>query len=473
MSGRLHETFQQLIGSPKFESVARLCSNRSWIAYLPSLYKEQEKQAVLQWLLSPSEGHGQGDYFLKALLRAVFEQIDDVADRLLGSSHYHAMTGSERLNFLNCSYSSAVVAQEFRADGKGGAAGWIDLIVVDPVNMVVLLIERKDGSSVHGNQLAKYREYARSEFSDYYVFPVILDSYGKDHSGPKAGYLELDDGWLIEAVDEILESPHLPPDLRWSFGAMLNYVFAEEWREEREGPYEGYQRKLRDFAKGNRETLGQLARNGCRHEVPNGSDLSVDGAGYHDLVRALGRVRTEHTGAELSTVHAHAVYYSAVYELLQFDQLEPVVEEIQRKWPSLFTHTYAWKGYGRIEMTCRDGLGSYTVESDIWWPIWLDIAPEVAMRENVELEGRSSELAPITYRVSVGASLYSPAELHPLAREFVDLWGFGGLKRNWKRARQERLMGVATLDLDSNSALSGEISKFCELASKAVGNVKR
>lgn len=373
MTNNANHCLAELLSQPGFDEIARLSKNRHWFTYLPRLWYEQQRQACLLWLLTPSEGHDQGDYFIKRLLSAAFAQAEETNTQI-------PISGSpeSRLALLNKSYGSAVAAQEVQFQEGADSYRYIDLLVVDPDNRIVILIERKDGTSEQNDQLTSYLDYVKGYCdSSYSIFPILMDSYNADHNASAKGYVQLDDRWLIEAIDELLNHNELEPSIRWNLSTLCNYVFSEYWDGNREPYYQGTNDKFNQFAGENAKLLRNLFQVPCKHEGTGDSSVTVGEADYQDLLWTLMSQSDVAQGLEPASIHCHARYYDTLWELSEYSGLTPIAEKITSHWDDMYAHVYFYGNAPILEATCKYGWeqrGGYSPEGDIYWPFYIIVA---------------------------------------------------------------------------------------------------
>lgn len=120
----------------------------------------------LAWLLDPSETHGQGDLFLKAVLMDMFKQSPPER-RPLSAAH---LDGAD--------LHDAEVHREWNH---------LDLVIVCRSQKIVVAIENKVDSGEHSGQLSRYEKTVRDEYADLRQMFVFLTPEGDDAS---------DDDWV-------------------------------------------------------------------------------------------------------------------------------------------------------------------------------------------------------------------------------------------------------------------------------------
>ena len=144
--------------------------------------RETQHSDLLAWCFNAREGHGQGDAILKDFLLAVFKSAtetepgDKVFGRGLGRDFVRAWTPSR---IMTSSFATAITYREYKL--PQGNAGRLDLLVIDPDNQLLIVIENKAGAAFGAGQLQAYREgvqtalLSRAVFKDFLVVFVAMD----------------------------------------------------------------------------------------------------------------------------------------------------------------------------------------------------------------------------------------------------------------------------------------------------------
>ena len=487
MTGNAEDHLATLLSRPGFDEVARLSRNRHWFTYLPHLWNEQQRQACLLWLLTPTEGHDQGDYFIKRLLSATIEQAQEQAVSIptpVSRDNNAQSNGAERhLTLINQSYGSAVAAQEVQFIDVDESYRYIDLLVVDPDNQVVILIERKDGTCEHDNQLTRYLNHVVEQCgSSYSIFPLLMDSHNANHNASEKGYVQLDDTWLIEAIDEVLNNNELEPTVRWNLSTLCNYVFAEHWDAKREPYYKGSNEAFNRFAEANADTLRHLFQSPCTHETQNGNSITVHEADHQELIWTLLSESDREQQAKPVSIHCHARYFDTLKELAGYSGLTPVATAIMAKWNDMYAHVYFYRNTPILEATCVHGWdahGGYSSQDDIYWPFYLVVTAQDEQEDEKSSMPKRMGSGGRRYFLRAGASRSCPKELQPLATRFAaqvnsEQW-MGGFRKfegtNWTYRRTKRTEEVTNFSLDSHSLLHEEIENFRRIVHDAINSM--
>lgn len=116
---------------------------------------EVQHSRFLAWMFDSRKGHGQGGEILRDLLihAALKAKPVEGQTRLTGESkHFFDKNPPAKLHAM--SLSSAFVLPEFKLTERSRP----DLVVLDPQNKFIVVIENKATAAIRKNQLEQYRE---------------------------------------------------------------------------------------------------------------------------------------------------------------------------------------------------------------------------------------------------------------------------------------------------------------------------
>lgn len=150
------------------------------------LYENQNSR-MLEWCMTPNEGHSQGDAVIKDFLEAAHAASDDC---IRDNKKFFAKWTPGKIR--TTSFGAAFLTRELHIKTNGGAdSGRLDLFLLDPLNKILITIENKVKSSLTSVQLDKYVQAVKGElgknktFAGYdFAFVVLdkdLDAYSEAH----------------------------------------------------------------------------------------------------------------------------------------------------------------------------------------------------------------------------------------------------------------------------------------------------
>lgn len=117
----------------------------------------------LAWLINPRESHGIGDYFLKEFLK-----------NSISNFICNPRIEVRPKDILDKRFCECEIRREYRN---------IDILIINPDNNFVCVIENKIWSAEHSNQLENYAKYVEDEFKDYKKLHLFL-APNPDYSEP-------------------------------------------------------------------------------------------------------------------------------------------------------------------------------------------------------------------------------------------------------------------------------------------------
>ncbi|MCX4176796.1 MULTISPECIES: PDDEXK-like family protein [Paraburkholderia] len=165
------ELFQEFISDPDLGQAIEALKRANDIFDIIDPLETQHSQ-ILQWLLNPREGHGQGDAIFKDFLTAAWANCE-VEDGLNADFFTHWTPA--RINLTG--FHSILLLLEFHISTENK----LDFFIVDPVNRFIILVENKYKARHDNGQLIRYRESVQilikrdPNFKDYHVALIALD----------------------------------------------------------------------------------------------------------------------------------------------------------------------------------------------------------------------------------------------------------------------------------------------------------
>lgn len=196
------QIMERLLADGRFKRAAALWTNRHWMD--AQTLRESNFSDLFAWLLNPREGHGLGSYFIRRLIHAAMTD-DDAIERVNGWVANGAWPRLSELDEL--AFDNALVAREVITPGTQNR---IDLVVADPINRLLLVIERKDGAKLSESQLRAYEKWANEAYGEFRQLWLVLDSQEGEHRHINANWLQLGDTWLVEALSDVVAREQLP-----------------------------------------------------------------------------------------------------------------------------------------------------------------------------------------------------------------------------------------------------------------------
>lgn len=141
---------------------------------------------MLAWLLNPNENHGLGDRLLKKVLLYATNGTD-----------LPIMKGLRPVDVELMNLSDVFVYREKEN---------IDILIVSESNKLVLAIENKIFSKEHDNQLKRYLDYLKSEYSDGYRFVLIYLTPEGLESSDSDNWVDMNYLFIKEQLEQIVKN---------------------------------------------------------------------------------------------------------------------------------------------------------------------------------------------------------------------------------------------------------------------------
>jgi hypothetical protein len=163
--------FQQFISDPDLGQAIEALKRANDIFDIIEPQETQHSQ-ILQWLLNPREGHGQGDAIFKDFLTAAWSacEVEDGPN-----AEFFAYWTPTRISLTG--FHSILLLREYRIS----ADNHLDFFIVDPVNQFIIVVENKYKARHGDPQLNRYRRSVQQlvdrhpSFRNYHVALIALD----------------------------------------------------------------------------------------------------------------------------------------------------------------------------------------------------------------------------------------------------------------------------------------------------------
>jgi len=334
---------------------------------------------MLAWLLDPREGHLQGDYFLKALMREAFCNKERVQNSFFESW--------EPADLEAYSFDNAIVFTELSIGGNNKRR--IDVAILDPANQVAIFIENKTGSSEGKEQTFEYFQELKNEYKSFNQVFIFMDMYEKN-ANDVGNWVNIGYSWLMNSIDRLLNRDVLPQEVE---GILNQYheSISEQWGESLyfKKPYD----LLSTVAKEHKDFIAHLKTARRSFEMKNLSDLE--------------------NNKLLCLYKKHGAFINCLLEYSGFEfWVEKVSKEIgielegDHKKDGFYIHANDWE--------------SFYVKGYQWWGIQLSI-------KHTKSEGEQKRS---TYNITI--KIYPPAFKNETAARNI------AIKRQQKLKRRGR-----------------------------------
>lgn len=310
---------------------------------------ENQHSCMLQWLLDPREGHGQGEAIFKDFLNA----INYVENQKLKPQELFSSWHPGRVAISG--FQSLIVVREKSMVGNGRQ----DLLLVDPVHKFVILVENKAGSSWKAEQLQGYRESLvelakrGQPFHGYQLGLVRIDRYKDEDSSQDGEYRKwayLDYNWLELAARRAEVRIARGGDV----GNQLVIAYCRRQAGYESGDELQLDRLLANLVQHHRDITAAISLS-CRRKRPTAKDLSLDSFDsqvwvwthqYKDIAHKLDEQKS-------FSYIKHAVKEGAEKLAPQFDVRRSDIYVIAGAWDKLRDRSKnAWPLRIKLRETC-------------------------------------------------------------------------------------------------------------------------
>ncbi|CCQ09998.1 hypothetical protein PALB_8630 [Pseudoalteromonas luteoviolacea B = ATCC 29581] len=415
MTTRLIKDVINLIADKDFQALGNRCISSSLLERLT--FDENKKSDVLAWLFDPKEGHLQSDYFLRALLNAVYSNAENTHFEYLPSGVDIALTSLVNIQ----------VVRELAIENHNNKK-FIDLFLIDPYQKLVITIERKDGSYAHSNQLAVYADWVQHNYIGWKHIFVLLDSESRNHKQHDPRYVQLDDNWLCDALLDITDKGRVSEYLERQFRDIHDFIFGD-WDEKRDRFYTDFDKKLKSVAKTHCETLRLLEQYSVSLQNIKSYLLDITPSIYYTKILPNRELLTEEAQQLLALTQQYYAVFSLVHGLNEFDELEEKL--------------IAGLGF-KVETELHSNVLYFTHKKHYFgkgcWPVCFGIE---------RIENESDE---VKYIFTLLISKYADEEYHAFVEKVAAAYGLS-FKKNQKKLQLIKAIEFDELVIKPHSPL--------------------
>jgi len=415
-----------LILDPEFQDIGRKNVITSSLECIKC--NETDICNILAWILDPKEGHLQGDYFVKSIINAIYQAADM---QLLPSKASVLMR-----SFSNIQVMTEVSINEI----ENNKSRRIDLLLADYSSKTIFIIERKDGSIAHSNQLYRYQEWADKHYKSWDKFYVLSDSYERNHGNElPEQYVTLDDSWLKFAIKNILEKEALPTRLEQTFKEIYDFIL-DEWDENSDPCFKGRQEKVNKVANTHSEIIEALHNHSI---IVNNKKINyieiTPSVFYSQLLPFADSLNISPEQMKIfSLIQSN---FAGLDIIEEYGEFELILETLKREYRGLT----AENNKEHINFS----LKKHEVQQE-YWPYYLSIYRK-------EIDGIKN------YNVDICVNKNTTTRATHIAEKLLQQYEIK-VKTNWKFKRENLLSQLSTIDLTHGSILRNTIDDFIQIA---------
>ncbi len=418
MTKKLLNALTNLIIDKDFQALSTRCRATSLFEMIK--FDENRKSDALAWLLNPNEGHQLGEYFAKALLNYAYSCATDYQLEHMPQLH----------NLLSISLSNISVMRELaiklsHSDKGKNANKYIDIVIADAAQKLIVVIERKDGSTAKNNQLANYASWVNDHYSDWKKIFILSDSENRNHSDEyDERYVQIDDSWLSDALLDLFERGFLTPQQEYQLRDIHDFVFIG-WDESRDRYYKNLDSIIKRLANSHSELLRELENPAITIENKRYSWIEISPTVYFSqiLPNAAAFSKSELNVFELIQLHYGIFEYVHGYN--EFDVFDDKLKRLN----------------SHIRTELHSDYVDFSLEHHLpeegRWPY------------GIEVRRNDDEI--ISYTATLWMSKYADEEYHVLAESVATRFDLEFKRR--KRLSKVLCSQLTELDLSPGSVL--------------------
>lgn len=232
--------------SPEFAVASRW--NQDINSFSLNTPLEMDHSRIIGWLLDPCQPHGLQGTALKALFDAAKSSADAATvveaeemekqgmadadkekledERRRRDAFFKAMSARKFANSLE----NVDVELEVSVESSGSTCR-LDILVSNPDDEWMIVIENKSGSGEGLDQTTRYKAWKESQFSDRRDYPVLLifmDLFGKKAKCTDGGWISLDYEWMNDVIRQVITAPATAPRIRIFLADYLSWYMDDE-----------------------------------------------------------------------------------------------------------------------------------------------------------------------------------------------------------------------------------------------------
>ncbi|MEI4549798.1 PD-(D/E)XK nuclease family protein [Pseudoalteromonas spongiae] len=435
MSQLILNQLTTLISDKDFQALSTRCLSKSILEKLK--FDENKKSDILSWLLNPSEGHLQKEYFVRALLNYVYNNASEHQLAIMPEAH----------EIISSSLSNLSVTRELRIE-VANQSKFIDLVLFEPNLKLLILLERKDGTKAHTGQLGYYANWVEKHYSDWNKIFILSDSQNKDHGEQHDNrYVQIDDTWLNDALLDLIGRGGLLNRLENQLKDIHDFIFGE-WEEKRDPYYKGFYDKLKLLANNHQDVVRTLEGKTLSIKKRIYSYIEITPSLYFSEILPSKKNELSDTDLKvLNLIQQHNNVFEELHGISGFEQLKDDIERI-------YSQLAFCVESNALSFTCR----VHDVDEDEWWPYYIQI---------LQVENEQSETQ---YEVSVVFDRDSNEKFHSLCRKVAEKYDIKLIK-NWRFKQKNIIEPITCLSLTSMSQLRLIIDEFIVKVESATKNL--
>lgn len=181
----MHETIYKMLNDESFIYLSRYNKSINLFDIIPQ--NEKSHSSMLAWLLNPNEGHGMGDFFIKNMLYS-----------LLSDENFTlSLNIVESISFENIIIETEVYISKDNI---------LDILILDPLNGYLFIIENKYGAPLTNNQLDRYSSWANNQsktIKDLKPVLILIDGIETIGDVPQ-GWAVTNYEWITNSIKSLL-----------------------------------------------------------------------------------------------------------------------------------------------------------------------------------------------------------------------------------------------------------------------------
>ena len=320
------EKLQKILTDKDFIALQQWNKNKQIFDILKT--NEMTHSSMIAWLINPNEGHDLGTLFIKNMFYSLA-----VNDNL-------TINEIESISFQNLLIETEVSVDK---DNR------IDILIYDPVNRYLFIIENKCGASLFKDQLKRYKEWADKLKNLNKITLILLD---KDKTAePEKDWLYSDYSWITNTLSSILNKGILSTD---NEKILKDYYIKLTENYDIDGVFSKYEKHMVRLAKHHADFFSELKD--IREDL---LDLTIT-----DKLNNINETKKTQTDLVL-TLEQHFTIFNTLLEYSEFEWLEKALKKTNKNYLFHLKDDTLLATLKQWEELCED--------NNSYWPVTLRV----------------------------------------------------------------------------------------------------
>ena len=324
------DTIYKIINDESFLYLSRYNQSLHIFDIIPQ--NERTHSSLIAWLIDPNEGHGMGDYFIKNMFYSlVFDENFPLS-----------INEIESISFGNLIIDTEVAVSNTNI---------IDILMYDPINRYLFVIENKYGATLTNNQLERYNDWAEKQkenIPNLTKVLIVIDGLSTISSVAQS-WSVINYEWITSSIVSLLGRGILNAEIE---KLLRDYYISIEGEYGLDPQLKDYKKHLANLAERYPEFIDWLQ---------NERSYLLDSK-YSELIQEISL-----SDSEVSLlIHKNKPIFLELIEYSRYDWLQ---QQLQNAFPSLFEFEKSSNKCNAFPLSWKPLMA----DPDGYWPIYIQL----------------------------------------------------------------------------------------------------